>query len=370
LTNADRLSTLGSTSSLSANDQNQFVDDLVSKLLETEEDDNLDLNGLSLFGPGRGPGPAGTRLRQQQQRMQELKLEAGQYPRSPLRTIKGFNNVSPSLAVDDMFKSSKMVDANAKGMPPVTGTSHCDEASMNRRPNQPSVLEDCNGQSNPHLEQILTQLGTLPKNKFVSIFRTLLESCEKQQQTVARPEVKVPTYRQQQQQQPDLMLPPPEYLRNMPPPSTPPMPLPFGPEVAAMESGQIPFFPQVPPPPFPHVPWISIPPPNVAPASHYGPQPAANLGRQRGMRSGPASELHQRLDECYEQLKGLEKERKKMEDDLARDLLGPNMSSANSKPLPRLPVHNPSRVDRLIVDHLSGKNAAHDRSHISGQISK
>jgi len=72
-------------------------------------------------------------------------------------------------------------------------------------------------------------------------------------------------------------------------------------------------------------------------------------GGGSGKKGGSSVELQLRLDECTEQYRQLEKERKKTEAELARHHLGKRISSANQLPIPRLPPA-PSRIDRLVVD--------------------
>ncbi|XP_068716267.1 uncharacterized protein [Montipora foliosa] len=66
-------------------------------------------------------------------------------------------------------------------------------------------------------------------------------------------------------------------------------------------------------------------------------------------KSPLGSELHYRIEECFEQLRCLEKERKKTEAEISHLWSGRRLSSGNAANV--RPPPNPSRIDKLIVDH-------------------
>uniref|UniRef100_A0A3Q3RG46 Uncharacterized protein n=1 Tax=Mastacembelus armatus TaxID=205130 RepID=A0A3Q3RG46_9TELE len=65
-------------------------------------------------------------------------------------------------------------------------------------------------------------------------------------------------------------------------------------------------------------------------------------------QAGPAIQLYFFLDECYEQWRCLEKERKKIEVILTKTFFGKRTAAVANTNLPKTPP-NPTRVDHLIV---------------------
>jgi len=76
-----------------------------------------------------------------------------------------------------------------------------------------------------------------------------------------------------------------------------------------------------------------------------------NYGSSPRTKSPFSSELHMRLDDCYEQLRCLEKERKKAETDISHLWSSRKFSSPGNCVNFRLPI-NPSRVDKMVIDQL------------------
>ncbi|TRY98973.1 hypothetical protein DNTS_001239, partial [Danionella cerebrum] len=78
---------------------------------------------------------------------------------------------------------------------------------------------------------------------------------------------------------------------------------------------------------------------------------AMTLPKNGKALGSPNSQLHFYLEECYEEWRMLEKERKQAETILTKAYPGNLVSLVTSNNLPKMPS-NPSRVDRLIVDQL------------------
>ncbi|KAG8006808.1 Meiosis-specific coiled-coil domain-containing protein MEIOC [Nibea albiflora] len=68
-------------------------------------------------------------------------------------------------------------------------------------------------------------------------------------------------------------------------------------------------------------------------------------------QGGPVLQLYYHLDECYEQWRCLEKERKKTEMILTKTLVGKRTATVSNTKLPKMPP-NATRVDHLIVNQM------------------
>ncbi|XP_073688674.1 meiosis-specific coiled-coil domain-containing protein MEIOC [Garra rufa] len=77
----------------------------------------------------------------------------------------------------------------------------------------------------------------------------------------------------------------------------------------------------------------------------------------------PNSQLHFYLEECYEQWRMLEKERKQAEGVLTKTYPGKRLSVVTSNVLPKMPP-NPTRLDRLVVDQLR------EQARVAGLLGK
>ncbi|XP_018410674.1 PREDICTED: meiosis-specific coiled-coil domain-containing protein MEIOC [Nanorana parkeri] len=79
--------------------------------------------------------------------------------------------------------------------------------------------------------------------------------------------------------------------------------------------------------------------------------PMLSSQKSTKLRSRSAAQLHLRLEECYQQCRALEQERRKTECVFVQAYPGKTLPNVNNICIPKLPA-NPSRVDRLIVDQL------------------